>query len=202
MDAVGWDERYAAEERVFSAEPNPFVAELAGSLAPGRALDLAAGEGRHALWLARRGWRVTAVDFSRVGLDKGRRWAQEENLAIDWVLADVLAYEPPPGAFDLVLVIQFHPDPDDRERFFAWAAEALRPGGRLLAIGRHADDVGRDGGRGPRDRERRYTPVRLRAALPATLAPLLVEARTRWIAADDEPTELTDVIAWAERTGG
>ena len=200
MDAAGWDARYAAEERVFSAEPNPAVAELAGELPAGRALDLAAGEGRHALWLARRGWRVTAVDFSAVGLEKGRRWAEQDGLTVEWVLYDVIAYRPEPGAFDLVLVAQFHPDPPDRERFFARVAEALAPGGHLLAIGRHADDIGRDGGRGPRDAERRYTPALLRAALPPALTPLVVEARTRAIEADGGRVALTDVIAWAERT--
>ena len=76
MDAAGWDERYAASELVWSAEPNRFVAEVCADLAPGRALDLAAGEGRNAIWLAQRGWTVTATDFSAVGLDKGRRLAQ------------------------------------------------------------------------------------------------------------------------------
>ena len=77
MDAAGWDERYAASELVWSAEPNRFVAEVCADLAPGRALDLAAGEGRNAIWLAQRGWDVTATDFSAVGLDKGRRLAQQ-----------------------------------------------------------------------------------------------------------------------------
>ena len=77
MDAAGWDERYAATDLVWSAEPNRFVAEELADLPPGRALDLAAGEGRNAIWLARRGWEVTAVDFSQVALDKGRRLEEE-----------------------------------------------------------------------------------------------------------------------------
>src|SRR5215212_10270654 len=104
MDAEGGDRRYAAAERVFSDEPNPLVAEALGDLPPGRALDLAAGEGRHALWLARGGWRVTAVDFSRVGLVKGRRRSEAEGLAIEWVLEDAYRCEPPPASFDLVLI--------------------------------------------------------------------------------------------------
>ena len=73
MDAEGWDERYAGSELVWSAEPNRFVAEVCAELSPGRALDLAAGEGRNAIWLASRGWTVTAADFSQAGLDKGKR---------------------------------------------------------------------------------------------------------------------------------
>ncbi len=68
--AADWDERYA-EDRQWSAEPNRLVAELLTGLPPGDAVDLAAGEGRHALWLAGLGWRVTAVDFSATGLARG-----------------------------------------------------------------------------------------------------------------------------------
>ena len=88
MDAEAWDERYADSELVWSVEPNQFVAAECADLPPGRALDLAAGEGRNSIWLARRGWDVTAVDFSQAGLDKGRRLAGE--LEIEWVCADVV----------------------------------------------------------------------------------------------------------------
>ena len=68
-----WDERYAAQGRVWSAEPNAEVERILGDWEPGRALDLGAGEGRHAVWLAEKRWRVTAVDFSAVGLAKGEK---------------------------------------------------------------------------------------------------------------------------------
>src|SRR5256885_15763972 len=71
MRAAEWDQRYA-EQRQWSAEPNALVAELLAGLPPGDAVDLAAGEGRHALWLAGRGWRGTAGDLSAVGPDRGR----------------------------------------------------------------------------------------------------------------------------------
>ena len=78
MDARAWDERYAASELVWSATPNRFVEAELAELAPGRAVDLAAGEGRNALWLADRGWHVTAVDFSlagaRVGAQSASTW--------------------------------------------------------------------------------------------------------------------------------
>ncbi len=75
MDAAGWNERYAGTDLVWSAGPNAFVEQICSSLTPGTALDLAAGEGRNALWLAELGWEVTAVDFSSVGLEKARRAA-------------------------------------------------------------------------------------------------------------------------------
>ena len=73
MDRQQWDERYSGAEFEWSVHPNQFVAEQLAGLPPGRALDLAAGEGRNSVWLAGRGWSVTAVDFSRVGLEKGRQ---------------------------------------------------------------------------------------------------------------------------------
>ncbi len=169
MDRDGWNKRYEAEDRVFSAEPNPLVAEALGGLAPGRALDLAAGEGRHALWLAGRGWRVTAVDFSEVGLEKGRARAADQGLAVEWVLSDVYEYAFPRESFDLVLIAHFHPEPSQRQRVFRDAVGSLVPGGRLVVLGRHANDIGRDGGRGPRDPAFRYRPEELAAALPPEL---------------------------------
>ena len=85
-------------ELVWTAEPNRFVVAELQDLAPGRALDVGAGEGRNAVWLASRGWQVTAVDFSAVGLDKGRRLAQDRGVAVDWVLADVRDYQPEPAS--------------------------------------------------------------------------------------------------------
>ena len=100
MDATAWNQRYADKELVWSATPNQFVASELVDLTPGRAVDLAAGEGRNALWLASLGWDVTAVDFAQAGLDKGR--AVESAIATDhrvhWVCADVLAFAAtPPG---------------------------------------------------------------------------------------------------------
>ena len=94
MDAHDWDRRYADSELVWSATPNQFVEAELADLSPGRAVDVATGEGRNAIWLADQGWEVTAVDFSQTGLDKGRalqsRHARGRDLHIDWVHADVL----------------------------------------------------------------------------------------------------------------
>jgi SAM-dependent methyltransferase len=75
MDRQQWDERYMTDELIWRAEPNRFLVEEVARMKPGRALDLACGEGRNALWLAERGWQVTGVDFSPVGLAKARRLA-------------------------------------------------------------------------------------------------------------------------------
>ncbi|MEI2785642.1 MAG: methyltransferase domain-containing protein [Candidatus Nanopelagicales bacterium] len=75
MDAHAWDDRYAAEDRVWGGEPNRFVVQYLGDLPPGSAIDLGAGEGRNSVWLAQQGWDVTAVDFSATGLRKARQMA-------------------------------------------------------------------------------------------------------------------------------
>src|SRR3954447_15014405 len=105
MRAADWDQRYA-EQRQWSAEPNALVAELLAGLPPGAAVDLAAGEGRHALWLAGRGWRVTAVDLSAPGLARGRRRPGADR--VTWVTADVVEWDAPPGSLDLLLVAYLH----------------------------------------------------------------------------------------------
>ncbi|MGY1641411.1 class I SAM-dependent methyltransferase [Geodermatophilus sp. SYSU D00703] len=147
MQAADWDARYA-EQQQWSPGPNALVAELLADLPPGAAVDLAAGEGRHALWLAERGWRVTAVDFSATGLARGRARPGAER--VTWVTADVLTWDAAPGSLDLVLVAYLHlPEPDTTallRRAVGW----LRPGGRMLVLGHDVDNAARGVG-GPQD---------------------------------------------------
>ncbi|HET9460579.1 MAG TPA: class I SAM-dependent methyltransferase, partial [Gaiellaceae bacterium] len=96
-----WDRKYAASELLWSATPNRFVVAELAELEPGRALDLACGEGRNALWLAGLGWDVVGVDFSEVAIARAREYAGRERFEIEYVCADLLDYEPEPNAFDL-----------------------------------------------------------------------------------------------------
>ena len=89
MDREDWNRRYEGEGLIWTAEPNRMLVTEVGRMVPGRVLDLGCGEGRNAVWLARQGWSVTAVDFSDVGLDKGRRLADAHAVTVEWVLADV-----------------------------------------------------------------------------------------------------------------
>jgi SAM-dependent methyltransferase len=198
MDAREWDRRYASKPRVFSDRPSPFVVELVSGLEPGRALDLGAGEGRHAVWLASVGWRVTAVDQSAVGLAKAREWARSEGVEIETVQADVLDYRAPPGGFDLVLIAYMHPAPGERERLFRRAADALAGGGHVLVVGRHLDDLGRDNHRGPPDPERRFTAERLAGPFPGIE---VLRREERWRAVDDDlgPERVLDALVWGRK---
>jgi SAM-dependent methyltransferase len=164
MDSREWDERYSGAGYEWKTEPNQFVAaELAG-LPPGRALDLAAGEGRNSVWLAERGWRVTAVDFSRVGLEKGRKLSAERGVSVDWVVADLLDYQPDPHAFDLVLIAYLHLDARSRAGVLVRGAAALAPGGTLFMVGHDRANL-TEGTGGPQDPAILYTTDELRADL-------------------------------------
>jgi SAM-dependent methyltransferase len=151
VDAAGWDERYAASELVWSAEPNRFVAEVCADLAPGRALDLAAGEGRNAIWLAGRGWTVTASDFSRVGLDKGRRIAEHAGVAdrIAWVLADATTTDWP-AEHDLVVVAYLQLVEAERRAAVRRGFAALHSGGRFVWVAHDTSNL-TEGTGGPPD---------------------------------------------------
>jgi SAM-dependent methyltransferase len=131
VDADAWNDRYRDTELVWSAGPNQFVeAELAG-LTPGRALDLAAGEGRNAIWLARRGWQVTAVDFSQAGLDKGRTLAGD--VSVTWVCADATTWRGD-ESFDLCVVAYLQLSAEERRAAVRNAFASLRPGGVFLLV--------------------------------------------------------------------
>ena len=151
MDADAWDERYAAAELVWSREPNQFVVAELADLPPGTAVDLAAGEGRNAIWLASRGWSATAVDFSRVALDKGARLAGDSDHALDvaWVCADATTWTPAEPV-DLVVVAYLQVPADDRRRAVRNAVGMLRPGGTFLLVAHDSTNL-TDGTGGPQD---------------------------------------------------
>jgi 2-polyprenyl-3-methyl-5-hydroxy-6-metoxy-1,4-benzoquinol methylase len=152
-----WNARYAAKELVWTAEPNRlFAAEVAG-LEPGRALDVACGEGRNAIWLAERGWRVTAVDFADAALAKARRLAANRGVQVEWVLADVLAYEPERGAFDLVAVLYLQLPHEELARAIRSAVAAVAPGGTLIVLGHDTTNL-TEGHGGPKDASVLFTP--------------------------------------------
>ena len=150
MDQTAWDERYAGPELVWGAGPNRFVAGELAELPPGRAIDLGTGEGRNAIWLAERGFTVTAVDFSQVGLARAAGLAAARGVSVDWVHADLLDYRPAAGAYDLVLIAYIQLPADRLTALARTAAAALAPGGTLLAIGHDRDNLARGHG-GPQD---------------------------------------------------
>ena len=156
MKRETWDQKYAGADYVWSAEPNRFlVAELAG-MPPRRALDLACGEGRNAVWLAQQGWSVTGVDFSGVAIAKAERLAESRGVDVEWVVADLLDYRPPEG-LDLVVVFYLQVPADERRLVLGRAAEALAPGGTLLVVAHDLLNL-TEGHGGPKEPDVLYTP--------------------------------------------
>jgi SAM-dependent methyltransferase len=153
VDAQAWDERYAAADLVWSAGPNRFVESELADLPPGRALDLAAGEGRNAIWLARRGWDVTAADFSQVALDKGRQLAGDT--PVRWVCADATAWAER-AAYDLVVMAYLQLPANERAAAVRAAFHALWPGGTLFVVAHDSTNLA-EGTGGPQDPDVLYT---------------------------------------------
>ena len=152
MESVDWDRKYASDELLWSATPNRFLVAETERLQAGRALDLACGEGRNAVWLAERGWRVTGIDFSAVAIGKAERLAASRGVEVDWVCADLRAYGPAAGAYDLVVVFYLQLPTAELAPVVAAAAAAVAAGGTLLLVGHDRTNLD-EGHGGPRDPE-------------------------------------------------
>jgi SAM-dependent methyltransferase len=133
-DAAEWDERYRAADQIWSGEPNGALVAEAVALEPGRALDVGCGEGADAVWLARRGWQVTALDVSQVAIHRAQRHARDAGVQVEWVPTGLVEAALPAGRFDLVSaqypVLRKTPDAV-AERILL---DLVVPGGTLLVV--------------------------------------------------------------------
>jgi SAM-dependent methyltransferase len=197
VDSNVWDERYAGDDLVWSAEPNRFLVAEVETLPAGRALDVACGEGRNAVWLAERGWDVTGVDFSQVGLDKARRLADARGVSVHWEVADVTEYAPAPESFDLVIVMYLHLPAGSRRVAFRHAAAGVAPGGTLLVVG-HDITNRSDGWGGPSDPAVLYGPEDVVADLDG-LETVKAERVRRPVPTDEGEKIAIDVLVRATR---
>lgn len=176
MDAKAWDERYAAHDLVWSVEPNRFVAEIIGPMTPGRALDLAAGEGRNAIWMVEQGWSVVALDYSAVAVERMRSLAADrlgdDAGRLTPLVGDATRAAPgDPDSYDLALLSYLQLPADEWRRALRAAVTAVRPGGRVVVVG-HAGRNLADGWGGPSDPAVLYDPDEVLEAsegLPVTV---------------------------------
>jgi SAM-dependent methyltransferase len=145
FDRAYWEERYGSAHSLWSGNPNPHLVTEAASLTPGGALDAGAGEGADAIWLARRGWRVTAVDISGVALERAAKHAVDAGGEVagrvEWLRADMIEWRPRPSAYDLVTAHYIHLPADSRRTVYARLAAAVADGGTLLIVGHHPSDM-------------------------------------------------------------
>jgi SAM-dependent methyltransferase len=140
-DSEAWNRRYAGSELVWTAQPNRFLVSETAGLAPGRALDLACGEGRNAVWLAEQGWQATGVDFSGVALGKAQALAESRGVDVTWVRADVVEHRPDARAYDLVIVFYLQLAEAARRPALRAAAAAVADGGTFLLVAHDSSNL-------------------------------------------------------------
>ncbi len=192
MDARDWDSRYASVEQVWSLGPNQFVAEQLDGLQPGRAVDLACGEGRNAIWLAERGWQVTALDFSEVAVERGRRTAGD--LPVDWRVDDALTAELPQA--DLVVLAYLQLPEDQRRSAVRRGFAALDHGGTFFLVAHDSTNLA-EGTGGPQDPSVLYTADDVLADLDGEEFEVVHAARVaRPVRQDDEHGGTDTATAW------
>ncbi len=145
MDRASWDEKYRAQARLWSDEPNATLVAECATLAAGTALDFGCGEGADALWLATRGWRVTGVDISSVAIERAATqvaaYGDDVAARIAWAQADLATWAPTPTAFDLVTTHFMQLVTAERDVMIRKIASAVAPGGTLLVVAHHPSDL-------------------------------------------------------------
>jgi 2-polyprenyl-3-methyl-5-hydroxy-6-metoxy-1,4-benzoquinol methylase len=140
-----WDQRYGSADRIWSGQPNAQLVANVADLPAGEALDVGSGEGADAIWLASKGWRVTAVDVSAVALERAARQAASfgDQVAsrITWEQRDMLSWDPGRARFDLVSAQFMHLPRPAQDEMHTRLAAAVRPGGTLLIVGHLHDEL-------------------------------------------------------------
>jgi SAM-dependent methyltransferase len=167
VNAEDWNRRYEGTELVWSAQPNRFLAQEAAGLRPGRVLDLACGEGRHAVWLAGLGWQARGLDFSDVAIAKARQLAGASGVDAEFEVADVTTWDADGATFDLVIVFYLQLPVAERRAALRTAAAAVAPGGTFLLVGHDTRNL-TDGYGGPKDARVLFTPEDVAADLAGT----------------------------------
>ena len=146
FDQAFWDQRYRSHPTaLWSGQPNDHLVNETIGLVPGSALDVGCGEGADAIWLAERGWSVTAVDLSIVALQRAAARADqvgaEVAARIEWVHEDLTIWDPGLARFELVSAQYMHLPSIPRRALFERLAAAVAPGGSLLIVAHHPSDL-------------------------------------------------------------
>lgn len=204
MRATDWDEKWRgrldeSRHAETTGQPSRFLVSAVEGRVPGRALDLACGAGRNAVWLAEHGWRVTGVDFSEVALSEARRLAAVRGVEVGWIEADLLAWEAPAQVFELALLLYLQVPAHELRAVLRLAAGALAPGGRLLVVGHHSDNLEHGYG-GPKSPAVLYTEGEVVAGLLG-LEIERAERVLRPVETDDGLRNAIDAVVIAQAAG-
>ncbi|MBA8822747.1 SAM-dependent methyltransferase [Saccharopolyspora lacisalsi] len=198
MDAQFWDDRYSSHDQLFSGAPNGVLVTEVTDLPPGRALDVGCGEGADACWLAEHGWQVTAVDVSRVALERAASRAEDVTPDVSWTRADLTATAPSAGAFDLVSV-QYFPLPHQPDHAaLRGLLDAVAPGGTLLVASHDLADLPLDNEQGI-DPSQYYQPHEIAELLDDSWTVLVDETRPRTSPAPEGTRHTHDTVLRARR---
>lgn len=189
-----WERKYSGDDFVYGRAPNLFLVEHAFDfIRPGgRALSLGEGEGRNAVWMAKQGWEVTAVDYSRAAIGKLERYAREAGVEIEAHCLDVLDFECGRQIWDALVLLHLHLPPKSRRELHRRAYEALRPGGVLILEALRPEQLQRSSS-GPDREELLYSVDDLREDFEG-MEILLMEEEDRLIEAG-EHRGITSVVS-------
>jgi len=197
MDASAWDERYRATGLLWGAGPNQFLVDEITQASAGRALDVACGEGRNAIWLAEQGWLVTGVDFSPVALTKARALAAERGVEVEWVEAELTTWDPPTG-FDLVVVLYLQLPRDLRRPVLGRMAACVAPGGTLLVVAHDRSNL-TEGYGGPQDPAVLFGPEDVVEDIGDRLRVVRADRVRRTVATSEGEVDAIDLLVRARR---
>lgn len=197
-DAQSWDDRYESQEQLWSGEPNGALVAEAAELPPGQALDVGCGEGADALWLAARGWQVTAIDISRVALERAAARAAG-NGAVSWTHADLSSHGLPSGAFDLVSAQYFPIEHDPKHTAVHNLLSSVAPGGTLLVVSHDLADFTAHHEHADFDPADYYQPSEIAALLDDEWSVLVNERRKRVSPAPPGTEHIHDTVLRARR---
>ncbi|HSJ90900.1 MAG TPA: class I SAM-dependent methyltransferase [Ilumatobacter sp.] len=198
MDAQTWNQRYSETELMWSAGPNLFVEQLCRDLPPGRSIDLAAGEGRNAIWLAEQGWDSTAVDYSDVAIDKARQIAERRGVTITAEVADLTTYEPTLRGYDLVVIAYLQLTDEQLTPILRRAAASVAAGGTFVLVCHDRDNLEHGYG-GPQHLDVLTTPDQVVAAIGDELTVDRAEVAQRHVQTDDGERVALDTLVLARR---
>lgn len=150
IEKQNWEERFSSEEYVYGTDPNVFLKDQLAKLNPGKLLMLGEGEGRNAVYAAKMGWKVDAVDFSDQARLKALKLAEKENVTINYTVSNLNDYKPENNLYDTIGIIFIHLNKPEVEEIFVSAQKALKKGGVIICEVFSKNQLGKSSG-GPKD---------------------------------------------------